>query len=379
MLLNASGCLDALTAPETARSLDAFVTKTVTPLPRGGNAPVRIAETDVGMLNSIGLANPGRERFLAETLPAAPGARRAALGLRRRLRAQEYAETCARLEDVTIELNLSCPNVDEAPESAAEIVAACRAATSLPLYAKLSPANWDIARARPRGRGRRAPTGSRVVNTIRGMKLDASLRPVLGDRDRRPLRAGAEADRARGGPCLLPSDTAADRRDGRCCQRTRRARALRGRGERRRARHRALLGPVRAGPDPGGVVGRTGNTRARVGRAGARDFARRGVAKKKTPRSRVESLLEIPANRGNRPQLTASSKLLDSLTYADEDPGYGASSLSRSAHGGPCEGERHPRPPGAAEEGPEAGKGPDRRDPRRPAGVRLARRRCSTC
>src|ERR671926_497318 len=68
-ILNASGCLDALTAPDVARSLDAFVTKTVTPLPRGGNAPVRIAETDLGMLNAIGLANPGRERFLAETLP----------------------------------------------------------------------------------------------------------------------------------------------------------------------------------------------------------------------------------------------------------------------------------------------------------------------
>src|SRR5262249_59268900 len=64
--------------------------------------------------------------------------------------AQEYADTCALLEDVTVELNLSCPNVDEAPESAAEIVAACRAATGLPLYAKLSPAAWnigDVARA----------------------------------------------------------------------------------------------------------------------------------------------------------------------------------------------------------------------------------------
>ena len=144
-LLNASGCLDALTAPETARSLDAFVTKTVTPLPRGGNAPVRIAETDVGMLNSIGLANPGRDRFLADSLP-----RLRALGVPLWVSvggfaAHEYAETCAQLEDVTVELNLSCPNVDEAPESAAEIVAACRAATSLPLYAKLSPANWDIA------------------------------------------------------------------------------------------------------------------------------------------------------------------------------------------------------------------------------------------
>jgi dihydroorotate dehydrogenase len=51
LLLNASGCLDALAAPDVARSLDAFVTKTVTPLPRGGNPPVRVAEKDVGMLN----------------------------------------------------------------------------------------------------------------------------------------------------------------------------------------------------------------------------------------------------------------------------------------------------------------------------------------
>ena len=52
MLLNASGCLDALAAPDVARSLDAFVTKTVTPLPPDDNPPVRIAETEVGMLNT---------------------------------------------------------------------------------------------------------------------------------------------------------------------------------------------------------------------------------------------------------------------------------------------------------------------------------------
>src|ERR671928_2065442 len=68
-ILNASGCLDALTAPAVARSLDAFVTKTVTPLPREGNAPTRIAETDVGMLNSIGLANPGIDAFVRDVLP----------------------------------------------------------------------------------------------------------------------------------------------------------------------------------------------------------------------------------------------------------------------------------------------------------------------
>src|SRR5919201_5638441 len=65
-ILNASGCLDAQTAPDTARSLDAFVTKTVTPLPRDGNAPVRIAEVEHGMLNSIGLANPGIDCFLSK-------------------------------------------------------------------------------------------------------------------------------------------------------------------------------------------------------------------------------------------------------------------------------------------------------------------------
>src|SRR5581483_1173666 len=63
------GCLDALAAPQVARQLDAFVTKTITPLPREGNAPPRIAETAHGMLNAIGLANPGRDRFLTDTLP----------------------------------------------------------------------------------------------------------------------------------------------------------------------------------------------------------------------------------------------------------------------------------------------------------------------
>jgi dihydroorotate dehydrogenase (NAD+) catalytic subunit len=180
VLLNASGCLDALTAPEVARQLDGFVTKTVTPLPRPGNPPTRIGETDAGMLNSIGLANPGRERFLAESLP-----RLRELGLPLWVSvggfsAQEYAETCERLDGVTIELNLSCPNVDEAPESAAEIVAACRSATDLPLYAKLSPANWDLGEV-ARAVEAAGADGLSVVNTLRGLALDPrSLQPVLG-------------------------------------------------------------------------------------------------------------------------------------------------------------------------------------------------------
>jgi dihydroorotate dehydrogenase (NAD+) catalytic subunit len=179
-ILNASGCLDALTAPDLARSLDAFVTKTVTPLPREGNAPVRIAETDVGMLNSIGLANPGRDAFVAETVP-----RLRELGVPVWISvggfaAHEYAETCAGLHDVTIELNLSCPNVEEAADTAAAIVAACRSVTSLPLYAKLSPANWDISEV-ARAVQAAGADGLSLVNTMRGTALDeATLEPRLG-------------------------------------------------------------------------------------------------------------------------------------------------------------------------------------------------------
>ena len=177
-LLNASGCLDALTAPDVAASLDAFVTKTVTPEPREGNAPVRIAETEFGMLNAIGLANPGREGFLADMLP-----RLRALGVPLWVSvggfaAHEYAETCARLEDVTIELNLSCPNVDEAPESAAEIVAVCRRATPNPLYAKLSPHAWDMGET-VRAIEAAGADGVSLVNTLRGVALDRQLRPAL--------------------------------------------------------------------------------------------------------------------------------------------------------------------------------------------------------
>jgi len=183
LLLNASGCLDALTAPEVAQSLDAFVTKTVTSEPRAGNPPVRIAETDAGMLNSIGLANPGRERFLSQTLPRLAGGLGVPIWVSvGGFSAGEYAETCVRLdhdEVAAVELNLSCPNVDEAPESAAEIVAACRVATSLPLYAKLSPAASDIAEV-ARAVEAAGADGLSLVNTIRGLALDSRLRPRLG-------------------------------------------------------------------------------------------------------------------------------------------------------------------------------------------------------
>jgi dihydroorotate dehydrogenase (NAD+) catalytic subunit len=178
LLLNASGCLDALTAPDVATSFDAFVTKTVTPEPRAGNAPVRIAETDFGMLNAIGLANPGRDAFLAETLPQLRALNVPLWVSVGGFAAHEYAETCSRLDNVTIELNLSCPNVDEAPESAAEIVAACREVTANPLYAKVSPHSWDIGET-VRAVEAAGADGVSLVNTLRGVALDSRLRPKL--------------------------------------------------------------------------------------------------------------------------------------------------------------------------------------------------------
>ncbi len=178
LLLNASGCLDALVAPDVARAFDAFVTKTVTPARREGNSPPRIAETDAGMLNAIGLANPGRDAFVSKVLPRLRALGRPIWVSVGGFSAADYAETCARLDGVTIELNLSCPNVDEAPETAAEIVAACRRASANPLYAKLSPHSWDVGET-VRAVEAAGADGISLVNTLRGLTLRDDLRPSL--------------------------------------------------------------------------------------------------------------------------------------------------------------------------------------------------------
>ena len=135
------------------------------------------------MLNSIGLQNPGIDLFLGQNLP-----RLAALGLPiwvsvGGFSAADFAHVCERLDEhddvVTIELNLSCPNVEEAPETAAQLVAAARAATGKPLYAKLSPATWDVAES-ARAVADAGANGLSLINTIRGLAIDnASRRPKL--------------------------------------------------------------------------------------------------------------------------------------------------------------------------------------------------------
>ncbi len=182
MILNASGCLDALAAPEVARSLDAFVTKTVTPRPREGNAPVRIAETDAGMLNSIGLANPGIDAFVAETLP-----RLLDLGVPvwvsvGGFEARDYTDLCARLDGEAIEaieLNVSCPNVESPVDATEQIVSAARASTGKPLFTKLSPQLPDLAAA-AEAAADAGTDGLSLVNTLRGLALDPrTLEPAL--------------------------------------------------------------------------------------------------------------------------------------------------------------------------------------------------------
>lgn len=182
-LLNASGCLDALVAPDVARTLDAFVTKTVTPLPRDGNRPVRIAETEAGMLNAIGLANPGIDRFIDTVLPELKGLAVPLWVSVGGFCADDYARSCDVLDDhpevEAIELNLSCPNVDDAPESAAEIVRAARLATRKRLYAKLSAAVPDVAEL-ARAVAAAGADGLSLINTVRGLALDErTLRPRL--------------------------------------------------------------------------------------------------------------------------------------------------------------------------------------------------------
>jgi dihydroorotate dehydrogenase (NAD+) catalytic subunit len=163
---------------------------------------VRIAETDVGMLNSIGLANPGIDRFLTLHLPQLE-----LLGVPLWVsvggfETNDYAEISLRLDDYpsvsAIELNVSCPNVEAPAESAAQIVAAARLATLKPLWAKLSPAVPDIAEV-ARAAQAAGADGLSLVNTIRGLKLDErTLRPVLG-----PGQGGLS------GPALKPIALAA--------------------------------------------------------------------------------------------------------------------------------------------------------------------------
>ena len=184
-----------------------IVSKAVSLEPRAGNPPPRVAEFAGGMLNSVGLANPGLAHVREHELPWL--ARR--LGATRLIvnvvgfALDEYAAVIAGLSGLDVitafEINLSCPNTHAGgmefgadSASACRVVASCRAATSLPLIAKLSPALPDIAGMALAARDAGAD-GITVVNTIPGF---------LRARDGRgPARLG-QGNGGVSGPALLP-------------------------------------------------------------------------------------------------------------------------------------------------------------------------------
>jgi dihydroorotate dehydrogenase (NAD+) catalytic subunit len=161
--------------------LGGLVTKAVSREPRPGNAPPRVAEFRGGMLNSVGLANPGLERVRAEALPwlAARLERARVIVNIVGFTVEEYAEVVAGLDGApgvtALELNLSCPNSSAGgiefgaePECVRRIVSLCRRNTTLPLLAKLSPVLSDIGSMAlvARDAGADAIT---VINTMPGL------------------------------------------------------------------------------------------------------------------------------------------------------------------------------------------------------------------
>jgi dihydroorotate dehydrogenase (NAD+) catalytic subunit len=159
--------------------------------PRLGNPPHRVAETPAGMLNAIGLQNPGVAHVVENTLPGLDFSETRFIANVSGSTVEEYAEVTRRFDDSpidAIEINISCPNVKEGgvafgndPDMSARVVAACRAATRKPLITKLSPNQTDIA-----DNARRCiDAGSdafAVINTLMGMTIDIETRtPVIGN------------------------------------------------------------------------------------------------------------------------------------------------------------------------------------------------------
>jgi len=171
--------------------LGALVLKTVTPRPRHGNRAPRLVETPCGLMNSIGLENRGVEAFLAENLGALERLPMPVVANAGGESVEEYAAMIRAFGPLdafaAIEVNLSCPNVQggslpfsSSAEAVAEVVAACRALTDKPLWAKLSP---NVTRIAPLAAAAEAAGADAltVCNTVLGLAVDWRKRkPALG-------------------------------------------------------------------------------------------------------------------------------------------------------------------------------------------------------
>jgi dihydroorotate dehydrogenase (NAD+) catalytic subunit len=171
--------------------LGGILPKTITQLPRPGNAPPRTCETAAGMLNSIGLDNDGIDTFIEKHIPYFAALRTAVIVSIAGKTQQEFVQMAARLEGIAgiaaLELNISCPNVSGGvdfgtdPKSCEAVVSGVRAASSLPILAKLTPNVTDItviARAAEAG----GADALSLINTCLGMAVNwRKRRPILGN------------------------------------------------------------------------------------------------------------------------------------------------------------------------------------------------------
>ena len=158
---------------------------------RLGNPPHRIYETSMGMLNAIGLQNPGVDAVVDDILPGLDFTETRFFANVSGSTIEEYERVTKRFDDSpidAIEINISCPNVKEGgvqfgndPEMSARVVAACRAQTSKPIITKLSPNQTDI-QENARLCIEAGSDGFAVINTVTGMAIDAEARkPIIGN------------------------------------------------------------------------------------------------------------------------------------------------------------------------------------------------------
>lgn len=165
--------------------LGAIVCKTVTRLPRAGNAPPRTCETPAGMMNAIGLQNVGLEAFKRDKLPFLRSSGTRLIVNVAGDSSEDFAHLCADLNDEdgvdALELNISCPNVAHGLDFATDpiqteaVVKACRAATNKPLFVKLSPNVTDITLIARAAQNAGADALS-VANTFVGFAIDTRTR-----------------------------------------------------------------------------------------------------------------------------------------------------------------------------------------------------------
>lgn len=174
-------------------SLGGFVTKAVSLEPRSGAPAPRVGDFDGGMINAVGLANPGVERVLSEDMPwiAAHVRRPRVLVNVVGREAADFGKVVERMDSAAgfqgFELNVSCPNVKQGgmefgadPEALTEVIRGARAATKRPLFVKLSPTLPRVAEVAQRAVDAGAD-GITVINTIPGLVIDVERRrPLLG-------------------------------------------------------------------------------------------------------------------------------------------------------------------------------------------------------